>query len=48
MKRFLRLIRPLRVPLLIVVILYGWPLVVPLAWLALLGFCVYWLIWGVR
>ena len=48
MRRVLRLIRPLRVPLLFVVILAGWPLVLPLAWLSLVGFCVYWLIWGKR
>jgi hypothetical protein len=48
MKRFWRLITPLRVPLLFVVILAGWPLVLPLAWLALLGFCAVWLIRGKR
>jgi hypothetical protein len=32
--RFLRLITPLRVPLLFAVILAAWPLVLPLAWLA--------------
>jgi hypothetical protein len=48
MKRFLRLITPLRVPLLFVVILAGWPLVLPLAWVALLGFCVVWLARGKR
>jgi hypothetical protein len=33
------LLMPLRMPLLFVVILAAWPLVLPLAWLALLGFC---------
>ena len=42
--RFLRLITPLRVPLLFAVILAGWPLVLPLAWLALLTYCGVWLI----
>ncbi len=42
--RFLRLITPLRVPLLFAVILAAWPLVLPLAWLALLTYCGVWLI----
>jgi len=42
--RFLRLITPLRVPLLFAVILTAWPLVLPLAWLALLTYCGVWLI----
>jgi hypothetical protein len=42
--RFLRLITPLRVPLAFAVILAAWPLVLPLAWLALLTYCGVWLI----
>jgi hypothetical protein len=38
------LLMPLRVPLLFAVILAAWPLVLPLAWLALLTYCGVWLI----
>jgi hypothetical protein len=46
--RFLRLITPLRVPLAFAVILAAWPLVLPLAWLALLTYCGVWLVRGKR
>ncbi len=48
MRRFLRLIRPLRVPLLFVVILAGWPVVLPLAWLALITFLLIFMVRGRR
>jgi hypothetical protein len=48
LRRFLRLIRPLRVPLLFVVILAGWPVVLPLAWLALITFLLIFMVRGRR
>jgi hypothetical protein len=48
MRRFLQLIRPLRMPLLFVVILAGWPVVLPLAWLALITFLLIFMVRGKR